>query len=300
MDGVEDIWNGRKTTEQTADPTAVGLARAIQPDQWVACVVVDGFEPEESRRRALAATRAALDVMRLVVPAPENAKIRAAVDHAPPFAVDRLSQLDGRDLMRGIGFNWPTLHGRPEDSQSLLNSAVDLRRAAGARIALYLRPEPTAPTGCPRLSDRWVNALHWYGLGCSADADFNAIVNFVIALDVLSGGKEEAGIRGLAARLFRIAEDDPILSDGTKLKKLVERLYGYRSEIAHGSVLGLDERLRDDRGWAERLAAYMLIAYVLELGKYAAAGKVDDRDAFFAALPQPPASAPAVAPAGGS
>jgi hypothetical protein len=105
------------------------------------------------------------------------------------------------------------------------------------------------------------------------------------------------GIRRLAARLFRMAEDDPILSTGTRLKKLVERLYGYRSEIAHGSVLGLDERLRDDRGWAERLAAFMLIAYVLELEKYAAAGKADDRDAFFAALPPPPASAVA-APAG--
>ena len=74
-----------------------------------------------------------------------------------------------------------------------------------------------------------------------------------------------------------------ILTDGTTLKSLVSRLYGYRSKIAHGSILGLDERLRADRGWAEWLAAAMHVAYV-------AAGGADDHDAFFGALPPTPAA----------
>jgi len=91
-----------------------------------------------------------------------------------------------------------------------------------------------------------------------------------------------------------------MVTDGTTLKSLVNRLYGYRSQIAHGSILGLDERLRADRGWAEWLAAAMLVAYVLELEKHAVAGGADDRDTFFNALPPVPLGpSPATSPSGG-
>ena len=49
-------------------------------------------------------------------------------------------------------------------------------------------------TPCRKLSERWLNAVHWYGRACSDEADFAATVNFVIARDILSGGLEQAGI----------------------------------------------------------------------------------------------------------
>jgi hypothetical protein len=79
------------------------------------------------------------------------------------------------------------------------------------------------------------------------------------------------------------------LTDGTTLKALVNRLYGYRSEIAHGSILGLDQELQQDRALAEWLTAIMLFAYVFKLDAYAASRGGDDRDAFFNALPTPAA-----------
>ena len=297
MAGVEDAWSGRIALDTGGDPNVVSVARSVGPKQWVAVVTVDGFEPDESYRRALAATRAALDALRLVVPAPQNARVCAARDHGPPIKVDRLSQADGQDLAHGSALHLRGLRGGSAEAVALIGDHASLFAAAGARIALYLRPAPTVAAGCPQLSDRWVNALHWYGLGCAAEADFQALVNFVVALDVLSDGGEETGIRRLAARLFGAPEDSPVLADGTTLRAFVKRLYGYRSRIAHGSVLGLDERLRQDRAWAEWLAAMMLHIYVLELERHAAAGAADDRKAFFAALP-PPAPAASPAPAG--
>jgi hypothetical protein len=141
------------------------------------------------------------------------------------------------------------------------------------------------PQGCPDLSDRWTNAVHWYGRACSDEADFVALVKFAIALDILSGGLEEPGIRELAARLLSIPLGRQVLGDGTTLKQLVGRIYRYRSEIAHGSILALDETLRAQRAQAETLAAAMLVTYVMELDKYAKSGGTDDRDNFRNALP---------------
>ena len=76
-------------------------------------------------------------------------------------------------------------------------------------------------------------------------------------------------------------------ADGVTLKKLVDRLYGYRSEIAHGSILALDARMRTERAQAESLAATMLFGYAMQLDKHVAAGGEDDRDAFRNALPVP-------------
>jgi hypothetical protein len=286
---VELAWRGYTLPHTLEKAKAISVARSVSGDQWVASVTVEGFEPEQSYRRALAATRAALDALRLVERAPANAGIRAARDHRPPLNVDRLLQFDGKDLAHGSAINRQGLRGTPEMAKSMIDDCLGLRRAAGTRIDIYLRPAPTVPTGCPNLSDRWVNALHWYGLGCAADADFQAILNFVVALDVLCGGLQENGICQLAERLLQHSELNPVLTDGTTLKALVNRLYGYRSEIAHGSILGLDEELQQDRAWAEWLTAIMLFAYVFKSDTYAASGGGDDRDAFFNALPTPTA-----------
>ena len=79
----------------------------------------------------------------------------------------------------------------------------------------------------------------------------------------------------------------PVLSDGTTLAQLVSRCYGYRSEIAHGSILAIDQNLSQERMQAEQLAWPMLIKYAVEIDKYALAKGADDRDAFRTSIPLP-------------
>jgi hypothetical protein len=289
MDGVLDAWKGRGEIKKC--PVNVrSVLRSVHPDQWVACVTVDGFEPAESYRRGLLATRSALDTLRLIVPATHNARIAMAADHGPPRVVDRLNQREGEDLAHGSSVNMRGVSGTPGLAQGLISDSVNLRAAAGRRIDITLQADATV-TPCRKLSERWLNALHWYGRACSDEADFAATVNFVIALDILSGGKEQTGILELAARLTQTPYGRTVTADGVTLEKLADRLYGYRSKIAHGSILALDARMRTERAQAESLAATMLLAYAMELDNYAAGGGADDRDEFKNALPSVPAGA---------
>ncbi|WP_103985890.1 HEPN domain-containing protein [Methylobacterium sp. 190mf] len=286
MDGVLAIWNGAKADRDTTVEVR-SVARSVHPDQWVACVTIEGFEGAESYRRSLVATRAALNVLRLLVASPENARIHAAADHGPPGIVDRLNQRDGFDLSHGGSLHRSGLSGAPGMAANIIGPHAAFLEAAGRRIRLTLSVDPAA-VACPTLSDRLLNALHWYGRGCTEDADFEALVDLAIALDVLSGAKEEPGILELSARLMRIPRSHRLISDGTTLKQFVGHLYGYRSKIAHGSILALDEHLRSERGQAEAFTAAVLVRYIEALDAHASSGGSDDRDGFRDALPHIP------------
>ena len=130
------------------------------------------------------------------------------------------------------------------------------------------------------LSDRWLNAVHWFGRACLADADFVAVVMLIIALDVLSGGLQENGILELVAKLTGMPKSHAVLTDGTTLAQLIGKGYKLRSEVAHGSILAVHKQLDEDRDRIEELAAVAIAEYVIALAIYAAAGGVDDRDAF--------------------
>jgi hypothetical protein len=87
--------------------------------------------------------------MRLIVPAPENARICASADHGPPTGLDRLSQVDGQDLAHGFAINRRGLSGAPGMATGLITDSADLRSAAGGRIALTLRATPGYAAGMP-------------------------------------------------------------------------------------------------------------------------------------------------------
>jgi hypothetical protein len=89
----------------------------------------------------------------------------------------------------------------------------------------------------------------------------------VFSMDVLCGGLESHGITELASRLLGINQNSKVLPDGTTLVQFVDRFYGYRSEIAHGSILAIDKNFRDERGQVEQLASAMLFRYAVELDK---------------------------------
>jgi hypothetical protein len=263
---------------------AEAVARLVHPDQWVACVDVVGFEREESRRRGVLAVRVALDTIRLVIPAPHRQLLSTAADSTVPLSVGRLSQIAGQDLAHGWRFNRPGVSGRPGMAQAVVAQSAPLFKAAGRCISAAVSEAPNQVHACPVLADRWFNAVHWFGRACIADVDFVAVVMLVIALDVLSGGKQEHGILELIARLTGTPMSTAVLQDGTDLRKLVARSYKLRSELAHGSILGLHETLDVERAQLESLAAAALSEYALQLDPYAQASGVDDRDTFLASL----------------
>jgi hypothetical protein len=288
MQGVKERWNGTRTdADDEAPPSSNDLniravARAVDANQWVACVLVKGFEKDESRRRGLLAARVAIDTIRLVVPARVGHGLGTAMDHSAPRNSVKLTQLAGQDLALGWSSNPPGVSGAPGMAESLVKDARVLFDAAGRCLEVATLAGPSH--GCPGLAERWFNAVHWFGRACAADADFTAVVMYIFALDVLCGGRQQRGIVELVARLTGTALSAHVLP-GRTLTDLVNEHYRMRSEIAHGSILAVFEDLDEHRAVLSQLAQAALIEYAIKLDAYAQAGGSDDRDAFRDALP---------------
>jgi hypothetical protein len=96
-----------------------------------------------------------------------------------------------------------------------------------------------------------------------------ALVRYGMCLDVLSRGGKAVGITKLLCELFALSPDHPIMSDGTTLKKTVERIYSdCRSQFGHGAKTALLEDTPFSRVDADILTAHVLESYVLCLSHY--------------------------------
>lgn len=286
------MWR-RRIKPPSSDPSLEFsvIARFAAPEQRIACVEVRGFDQPEAERRGLLATRIALDAIRLLVPDPHRARIFTGADNGPPRSVDRLSQIHGKGLTVGWSANRPGVGGAPNMARDLIKSSLTLFNAAGNCIKVAVTSTPSLER-LPALAQRWNNAVHWYGRGCVADEEFVALPMFGFAMDILSGGKMEAGIRALACALFVRKEEDSITTDGTTLNAVVRKIYEYRSKIAHGSLLAVDLRMASERSLAASFANAMLYEYVVQLEKYRSTPTaVDDDTAFLTWLELNPSAA---------
>ena len=172
MDEVRRLWRRDLDLADVSDTNVRTVARSVRSDQWVASVTLEGFERAESYRRGLLAIRVALDTLRIVIRPPHNMRIATAIDHGPPNSVNRFSQLQGHDLAHGWSFNPLGVSGAPGLAQSTVTEAAALFTAAGRRIAIMIDDRHLPAGGCPKLSERWFNAVHWYGRASRADMDF--------------------------------------------------------------------------------------------------------------------------------
>lgn len=296
--GVEAAWGLASNDGDGADGDCdqiVKLAirtvtRFASAEQRIACVAIEGFDDQEAQRRALLAARIAIDGIRLLIPGSNKKRIFTSADHGPPRAIERLRQMAGHDLTAGSGMEIPGVGGAPGAAQELIDASIDFRKAAGNCITVVISPTP-AQENLPELSQRWSNAIHWYGRACVSDADFVALPMFGFALDILCGGKEEAGIRDLACALFEKKPEDSVRADGLTLKAAVRKVYEWRSKIAHGSLLAVDLVLESERVFAEGIANAMLYQYVMSLEQYrSSASPVDTGEGFLKWLQQNPPS----------
>jgi hypothetical protein len=280
-------WRGtfrfhREAAEPRLNSDARSMVSFAHPDQWIASAHVVGFGRDTSNKRGLLATRVALDTIRLVLAQGRRHLIRTAADNVIPFSVVGVSQPQGADVSRRWQTNRPGVSGAPGLAQTIITSSSALFEAAGRCIEAATKL-PSAH-GCPKLAERWLNACHWFGRACLADADFTAVVMLVISLDVLCGGLMDKGIVELVARLHDIPASQQVLP-GMTLRKLVEDTYRLRSEVAHGSILAVNGQLDVERSQLEGLAAVAIWEYAIKLDAYAAGGGGDDRDYFRASLP---------------
>lgn len=297
--GVEANWrltgNANSGVDGGGDsPVELAIStvtRFAVAEQRIACVAISSFDDREANRRTLLATRIAIDSLRLLIQGSNKQRISTAADHGPPRAIERLRQTVGQDLLSGSGMDLPGVGGKPGAAQELIDTSEDFRNAAGNCITVIISPTPALET-LSELSQRWCNAIHWYGRACVSDADFVALPMFGFTLDILCAGKEESGIRDLACALFERKADDSVRTDGLTLKAAVRKVYEWRSKIAHGSLLAVDLSLESERILAESIANAMLYQYVMKLETYRlTSSPLDTGEGFLKWLQENPPSA---------
>lgn len=283
---VSQAWEGNLEAIRALDTSlqfeANIVARFANDEQTVASVYVDGFHREEGARRALLATRVALDAMRAYMPVETMSRFATVADQRPAGHIDLFSQRAGTDLLGSSSSSRLGIGGSPGFANEVIESSQDYRVAAGTCISVLLDPVPTSQTAeLPGLSERWCNAVHWFGRACTAEADFAAFPMCAIALDILSGGLELKGIRVLAQLLLNIDESQSITGQGMTLKAVVSEIYNMRNHIFHGSELVIDRALAEKRSLAQSITGPLLVAYALRLAEFRRSeGAIDDRDAF--------------------
>ncbi|MDB6060059.1 MAG: hypothetical protein JWM78_162 [Verrucomicrobiaceae bacterium] len=298
--GVEEKWGLNSSADSSVegdDGAQIKFAmstvtRFATVEQQIACVAVAGFDDREAGRRALLATRIAIDAIRLLIPGHNKKRVSTSSDHGPPLGIERLRQTAGHDLVAGSEADLPGVGGTPGLAQEVIDTSAEFRLAAGNCIKIILSPTP-AQESLPELSQRWGNAIHWYGRACVSDVDFVALPMFGFVLDILCGGKEEAGIRDLACALFEKRPEDIVGANGMTLKAAVRKVYEWRSKIAHGSMLAIDLSFESERVFAESIANPMLFQYAMNLEQYrSSASPLDTGDKFLKWIQQNRPSTP--------
>jgi hypothetical protein len=284
---VGDHWAGRgevlkpnlellAASRPPEDPWAAWtVTQAVDKCRWIAVVEVAGREQLRSRECAEAAVRIALDTIGLPL-SPRSARdIRGPGDETKARLTQSLMQVAGADLISSSYSDMPSLRGPPGFDVALLHQTAELRQQAGVALRTLVEASPSSKI--PRLHQRWLEAIYWFGEARREPVEFIGLVKAGICLDVLAKGGAAEGIIELCCGLFDKKPDDRITSDGHDLQTIVKTIYNEgRSQLSHGGHLGLLHDLPFRRDIAVMFVAQVVARYVERLYCYTGPDEYED------------------------
>jgi hypothetical protein len=220
-----------------------GLLKFYKRFNWFAVVQVPASDAEVSYDRALIATRGALNIIKLLLGAGYTDRLRTADDPGEKGAAATLFRDSSGELNVSLSYS-------PVD-----NTAGDnwLEYISGP----YFDQATRSLTLCsafevaPPLCARFIDALHWFGEAVTERSRAARIVKFVTAIERICGTGidkdpvtgEERGVTDIvttrAAILHSVLEQIPFDESHEK----INRIYGWRSDLVHGSVSPFDEKV---------------------------------------------------------
>lgn len=270
-------------SDEPLEGVARYLIRQVRGCPAVLRVEVRDLEFGRSRKLGEIACKAALDGVSLVA-GRGSAFVQQAleVERLPPNFIGTLAEHAGCLLLPGSQHTDRVLLPSGAKVKQLLAKASGQLEAMGYAIRGLL----DATHRHPNLSQRWVTALDWYAEAQRERSDAIALAKFVVALDVLAGGRESWGILRMVSNLLEVASDTPVRRGFrvTTLKNVVEGIYNQgRSRILHGTVKGMDriESFTQDRDAADYLGRHALIEAAVRLFSYMG----EDRQDGFLTIP---------------
>jgi hypothetical protein len=284
VDAVKETWTHDvplPDLSARAKHDAEDVIETIGECSWIAAVNVTGNEHERSAERAKVATRLALDALGLVMRPDLARNLRGPGDSLAVTRSGELSQYAGLGMSMGTHLDIPDLLRHPPHADAFIKGTEELRTDAGWAIEAMLGiPDGMA---LPQLRQRWCDALYWFGAARREKTEFAALMLYGTSLDVLTNGDTADGIMDMIAAFAGGSINDPLLTDGMSIKKVVERIYNDgRSRISHGTRAALLNDLPFPLATADSVVKLALERYLIYLRRYTGD---DTAKAFMAAIP---------------
>lgn len=239
---------------------------------WIAEVDVPACSPKVSYDHALSLTRAALNVLKLILGRHHTYRVRTAEDrgHAPKSA--KLSRGENGNLQISA-LNTPDQNVLGDECLEALakDFPIDLRQATVVLTHAAGFADP------PPLCRRFLDALAWYGDAVNEPSAAARIIKFVTAIEAMCGtgperdaqGKEIRGVTEIVTGRAGIWLQDWLGGSLAGAQAHVAKIYGWRSGLVHGSLSPFDEDMADFSRTTEEATRRILLTgldYFTSLG----------------------------------
>lgn len=229
-------------SQHLAEHFVDGLQSFYENYEWVAVVEIPTCNEKISYNRALAATKMALNILKLLLGGEYTYRIRTGVDHGESPTSAKLMREDGKlkiALSRSASGN--------VIGDAWLNVLMD-NASYHFGLATKVLELSIGFSDPPPLCARFIDSLSWYGDAVSERSYAAKIVKFMTSIERITGTgieKDDDGrergvteiVTNRSSILYSIATGEDI--EKSKLK--VSDIYECRSNLVHGSLSPFDE-----------------------------------------------------------
>jgi hypothetical protein len=200
---------------------------------WIARVTVPNCDLETSENLALEAVTAALNCLHLIFGPGHTYKMTVG---GPAITQDRrggVSIVDG-DLRFSASYGGPGSVGFKDDWITLLDNPEGRGVMELCGVALEAAVDPTINRP---LSDRFLDAAHWFGEAVRERAPAAKVIKYVTALERMFMTDERDNIADtVSQRVATFCFDPSVPGDFERLEAKSRKAYDLRSKLAHGSM----------------------------------------------------------------
>ncbi len=251
-----------KQSDQLANHLVDGLLSAFENYEWIAVLEISECDQKVSYNRAIAVTKMALNILKLLLGSEYTYRVRTGTDHGrilksaklfkkqnQNFEISLSSAADGNV----VGDEWLNI---------LQNNAASHFELA--KTILYSSVGFSDP---PPLCIRFIDALSWYGDAVSEQSPAAKIVKFVSSIERITGtgiekdadGRERGVteiVTNRSAIFYSIATGEPLTDSVQK----VSEIYECRSNLVHGSLSPFDKSCASYAHKASDISRMVLLA----------------------------------------
>lgn len=261
---IMHAWKGEKLRKRRPSYDSwfeTDILRAIGDSAYVCSVRTEGLDGVAGQKKALLAARLALSVLALRWERPSNALTQVKLAPDRPAGYRQILSFTPEGLMstEGIGtkLRGESWSEREQVEQSLIK-LKDIFDVFGK--SLYWLLSPSKSSGEPKLFIALLHSLIMFYEGCTSELDQLAVSKFVSALDILTEGEGQAGVKDLLCICFSIEASERFTSNELTIDNFVQQIYSKgRSKMFHGGNRTLDHDWSGLRALAEWVTRYVLI-----------------------------------------